>query len=213
MTSLILKAIYETLGMVGVSTLFSLLLGLPLALCLNVTSGGGLCPHKGLYQGAGFLINAIRSIPYIILTILILPMTKFLVGTSLGMWAAVVPLSLAGALLVARMAEDSLRQVPRGLVEVGLAAGATHLQIIRTVILPEAMPTIVAGATTVIINLIGFSAMAGTVGGGGLGALAIQYGYNRYDVELIFIIVVILIVLVQSVQMIGDRLVSRMTRV
>lgn len=212
MTSLILRSFYETLCMVCVSTFFSLLIGLPLSLWLNVTAEGGLSPHKGIYQGVGAVINAIRSIPYVILTILILPFTKLLVGTSIGTWAVVVPLSIAGGLLVARMAEDALRQVPQGLIEVGLAAGASHWQIIRSVILPEALPVIVAGSTTIIINLIGFSAMAGAVGGGGLGNLALTYGYQRYDVKLMLIIVAILIVLVQGVQMIGDKIVSRLIK-
>lgn len=212
MTELILKSFFETLGMVFTSTFFSLVFGLPLALMLNLTGKGGLRQHKYLYQLCGFLINAARSIPYIILTILILPFTKFIVGTSIGMWGAVVPLTLAGLLLIARVGEDALRQVPQSLIEVGLAAGATHRQIIRTILFPEALPTLISGITTVMINLIGFSAMAGTVGGGGLGDLAIRYGYQRYDVTLVFIIVAILILMVQCVQMSGDALVKRLSR-
>lgn len=212
MTDLILKALYETLGMVIASAGISLVLGIPLAIWLNLTGQGGLRQNKYLYQFSGLVVNALRSIPYIILTVLILPLTKVLVGTSIGMWAAVVPLSIAGLLLVARVAEDALRQVPSGLIEVGLAAGATHRQIIGSIILPEALPTLIAGCTTVIINLIGFSAMAGAVGGGGLGDLAIRYGYQRNDIQVVLIIVAILIVIVQGVQMIGDRLVSRLSK-
>lgn len=212
MTDLVIKSLLETLGMVFTSTFFSLVLGLPLALVLNLTGKGGLYQHKHLYQFSGFIINAARSIPYIILTIFILPLTKLLAGTSIGMWAAVVPLTLAGLLLIARMGEEALRQVPKGLVEVGLAAGATRSQIIRTILFPEALPTLIAGSTTVIINLIGFSAMAGTVGGGGLGDLAIRYGYQRYDIELVFIIVGILILLVQCLQMLGDSFVKRLSK-
>ena len=212
MTDLILKALYETIGMVVTSAGISLILGIPLAIWLNLTGQGGLLQSKGLYQISGVIVNALRSIPYIILTVLILPLTKLLVGTSIGMWAAVVPLSIAGLLLVARVAEDALRQVPSGLIEVGLAAGATNRQIIGSIIIPEALPALIAGCTTIIINLIGFSAMAGAVGGGGLGDLAIRYGYQRNDMEIVLIIVTILIVIVQAVQMIGDRLVVRLSK-
>jgi D-methionine transport system permease protein len=212
MTDLILKALYETIGMVVTSAGISLMLGIPLAIWLNLTGPKGLLQSKGLYQTSGLIVNALRSIPYIILTVLILPLTKLLVGTSIGMWAAVVPLSIAGLLLVARVAEDALRQVPNGLIEVGLSAGATHRQIIRSIILPEALPALIAGCTTIIINLIGFSAMAGAVGGGGLGDLAIRYGYQRNDMGIVLIIVAILIVIVQAVQMVGDRLVSRLLK-
>lgn len=212
MTDLILKALYETIGMVVTSAGISLMLGIPLAIWLNLTGPKGLLQSKGLYQTSGLIVNALRSIPYIILTVLILPLTKLLVGTSIGMWAAVVPLSIAGLLLVARVAEDALRQVPNGLIEVGLSAGATHRQIIGSIILPEALPALIAGCTTIIINLIGFSAMAGAVGGGGLGDLAIRYGYQRNDMGIVLIIVAILIVIVQAVQMVGDRLVSRLLK-
>lgn len=212
MTDLILKALYETIGMVVASTGISLLLGIPLAIWLNLTGPDGLWKSNGLYQVSGLIVNALRSIPYIILTVLILPLTKFLVGTSIGMWAAVVPLSIAGLLLVARIAEDALRQIPYGLIEVGLAAGATNRQIIGSIIIPEALPALIAGCTTIIINLVGFSAMAGAVGGGGLGDLAIRYGYQRNDMQIVLIIVAILIVIVQVVQMIGDHLVARLSK-
>lgn len=212
MTDLILKSLYETLGMVVTSAGISLLLGIPLAIWLNITSKGGIYEQKGLYQISGLLINAFRSIPYIILTVLILPLTKLLVGTSIGMWAAVVPLSFAGILLVARVGEEALRQVPRDLIEVGHAAGATRWQIISTILMPEALPALVAGCTTILINLIGFSAMAGAVGGGGLGDLAIRYGYQRNDLNTVLIIVILLIVLVQMVQMLGDQLVNRLKK-
>jgi D-methionine transport system permease protein len=212
MSDLILKSLYETLGMVSVSTLISLLVGMPLAIWLNLTGKGGLSQNRVFYQGSGFIINALRSIPYIILTVLILPLTRMLVGTSIGMWAAVVPLSLAGVLLISRTAEEALRQVPYGLIEVGRAAGASHWQIIRTVIVPEALPNLVSGCTTVMINLIGFSAMAGAVGGGGLGDLAIRYGYQRNNMGVVLIIVALLIGIVQLVQMAGDRLISYLSK-
>ena len=176
-----------------------------------VTAKGGLYQHPLLCHLTNFLVNAIRSIPYIILTVVMMPLTRILVGTSIGTWAAIVPLSLAGLLLVARAAEEAMRQVPQGLLEVGLAAGASRLQIIRSVLVPESLPSLMAGVTTVIVNIIGFSAMAGAVGGGGLGDLAIRYGYQRYDIQLVLMIVVILIAMVQLVQGVGNALVRRMT--
>ncbi len=211
MLELLIQSFYETILMVTAASLFSILLGVPLALLLVVTTKGGLYQHPLLCHFTNFLVNAIRSIPYIILTVVIMPFTRVLVGTSIGTWAAVVPLTIAGLLLVARAAEEAMRQVPQGLLEVGLAAGASKLQIIRRVLLPESLPSLMAGVTTVIVNIIGFSAMAGAVGGGGLGDLAIRYGYQRYDLQLVLIIVVILIVMVQLVQVIGNGLVRRMT--
>ncbi|WP_032112380.1 methionine ABC transporter permease [Candidatus Paracaedibacter symbiosus] len=212
MLDLLLNSLYETLLMVSASSFFSILLGVPLALLLVVTSKGGLYPHAFLCHMANFMVNAVRSIPYIILTVLIMPFTRLLVGTSIGTWAAIVPLSIAGLLLVARVAEEAMRQVPRGLIEVGLAAGASRWQIIQSILLSEAMPSLMAGVTTVIVNIIGFSAMAGAVGGGGLGDLAIRYGYQRYDLQLVLIIVLILIAMVQLVQVVGNRIVRRMSK-
>jgi len=212
MVDLLLNSLCETLGMVSVASFFSIFLGIPLALLLVVTSKGGLYYHPVVCHVANFLVNAIRSIPYIILTVLIMPFTRLLVGTSIGTSAAIVPLTIAGALLVARVAEEAMRQVPRGLIEVGLAAGASRTQIIRTILLPESLPGCVAGITTVIVNVIGFSAMAGAVGGGGLGDLAIRYGYQRYDLQLVLIIVLILIAMVQFVQVMGNTLARRITK-
>jgi D-methionine transport system permease protein len=160
----------------------------------------------------GGCVNAIRSIPYIILVVLLMPVTRLIVGSSIGTLAAIIPLSLAGTLLIARMVEDSLRNVPQELVEVGLAMGASKRQIITKILLYEAMPSITAGITTVLINLIGFSAMAGTVGGGGLGDLAIRYGYQRYDLSLMGVIVVVLVILVQGIQMVGDFISRKLSK-
>lgn len=212
MIDLVLKAFYETLGMVGVSSCVSVLFGIPLAVWLNATSRGGVFENVGLHLISGVIINAFRSIPYIILTVMILPLTKILAGTSIGMWAAVVPLSLAGILLVARMGEEALRQIPEGLMEVGYASGASRWQIISTILFPEALPVLVAGTTTIIINIVGFSAMAGAVGGGGLGDLAIRYGYQRNEMEIVLVIVLILIVLVQLLQSTGDYFVRRLQK-
>lgn len=204
MTSLLLQSFLETILMVGVSAIISTLVGIPLAISLSITAPSGLSPHPWINHVLGGCVNAIRSIPYIILVVLLMPLTRIMVGSSIGTLAAIIPLSLAGALLVTRMVEDSLRGVNHELIEVGLAMGASKRQIVIKILLYEAMPSITAGITTVLINLIGFSAMAGAVGGGGLGDLAIRYGYQRYDFSLMMIIVIILITLVQCIQMIGD---------
>jgi len=212
MTSLLLQSLLETILMVGASAIASILVGVPLAILLSMTAPNGLYPHTWINHTLGGCVNAIRSIPYIILVVLLMPITRILVGSSIGTLAAIIPLSLAGALLVARMVEDSLRNIKQELIEVGLAMGASKRQIITKILLFEAMPSITAGITTVLINLIGFSAMAGAVGGGGLGDLAIRYGYQRYDFTLMMIIVVILIVLVQSLQMIGDFISRKLSK-
>lgn len=212
MTYLFLQSTYETILMVVVSIIIGVAAGVPLAVILSITVPGGLWECRWLNQVAGFLVNAARSIPYIILAFLLMPVTKVLVGSTIGTMAAIIPLSLAAVLLIARVVEDSLRSLPRGLMEVGLAMGATNKQIINKILLAEALPSIVSGVTMVTINVIGFSAMAGTVGGGGLGDLAIRHGYQRYDVGLIFLIVLVLIVMVQAVQMLGDYLTRKLMR-
>lgn len=212
MTSLLLQSLFETILMVGFSAIVSILVGIPLAVLLTITAQDGLYPHTWINHALGGFVNAIRSIPYIILVVLLMPLTRILVGTSIGTLAAIIPLSLAGALLVTRMVEESLRNIKRDLIEVGLAMGASKRHIITKILLYEAMPSITAGFTTVLINLIGFSAMAGAVGGGGLGDLAIRYGYQRYDLTLMIIIVVILVVLVQGIQMVGDYISRRLSK-
>jgi len=198
--------------MVGASALISIIVGVPIAIVLCLTAPGGLYPHRWINHALSGIVNAIRSIPYIILVVLLMPTTRIIVGSSIGTLAAIIPLSLAGALLVARMVEDSLRNIESDLIEVGLAMGASKRQIITKILLSEALPSITAGITTVLINLIGFSAMAGAVGGGGLGDLAIRYGYQRYDFTLMMIIVVILVILVQAIQMVGDTLSRKLSK-
>lgn len=212
MTALLLQSFFETILMVSASAFLSIAVGVPLAVLLTITAPNGLYPHRWINHILGGCVNAIRSIPYIILVVLMMPMTRFLVGSSIGTLAAIIPLSLAGALIVARMVEDSLRNIRHELIEVGLAMGATKRQIITKILLYEAMPSMTAGITTVLINLIGFSAMAGAVGGGGLGDLAIRYGYQRYDLTLMVIIVIILVTLVQGIQMIGDYISRRLSK-
>jgi D-methionine transport system permease protein len=204
MIPLLFHSLLETILMVGSSAILSILIGIPLAVLLSITAPNGLCPQQWVNHILSGCVNAIRSIPYIILVVLLMPVARLIVGSSIGTLAAIIPLSLAGALLVARMVEDSLRSIQQELIEVGLAMGASKRQIITKILLYEAMPSIAAGITTVLINLIGFSAMAGAVGGGGLGDLAIRYGYQRYDLTLMMIIVIILVILVQGIQMIGD---------
>jgi len=212
MTEILLESTLETFIMLGVSTLVGILLGLPLGVLLHMTDRGGLSSNRALNLGVGFIINGIRSIPYIILVIALIPLTRLLVGSSIGTMAASVPLSIAAVMLIVRIVEDSLRTVPYGLVEAALSMGATRMQIVRKILIPEALPGIVSGATLVIISLIGFSAMAGAVGGGGLGDLAIRYGYQRYNTEIIIEVVVILIVMVQLVQVAGDRLSKKLRK-
>lgn len=211
MIDLLLQATGETLVMIFVSTFVGLLGGLPLAALLFTSSQGGLHEQPALHKITGFLINGIRSVPYIILVIALLPLTRFIAGSSLGTGAACVPLSIASIMLIARVGEEAFRSVPKGLIEAAQAMGAKRLQIIMKVIFPESLPSLIGGLTLVIISLIGFSAMAGAVGGGGLGDLAIRYGYQRYQMDIIYQIVFILVVMVQGIQMLGDYLVRRLT--
>jgi len=212
MTHLLWQSFCETVLMVGISSVLAVFLGGALGIILNVTGPNGLYSHPWLYRALSFWVNVVRSIPYVILTVLMIPITRVLVGSSIGTGAAIIPLTVAGLLLIARSIEDALREVPQGLLDVGLACGATRRQVVWKILLPEALPAVAASITLVTINIIGFSAMAGAVGGGGLGDLAIHYGYQRYDLELLFYIVVALVVLVQIMQTVGDTLVKRLRK-
>jgi D-methionine transport system permease protein len=212
MTTLFIQAFWESCLMIGSASLISLIIGLPLGVALNMLSDRGLRPRRACYKGISFLVSSVRSIPYIILTVLLIPITRALVGSSIGTWAAVVPLSLAGTLLLGRAVEESLWQIPIEKIEFGKAAGATNWQIIRFILLPEALPSLISNGTTVVIALIGLSAMAGVVGGGGLGDLAIRYGYQRYNFEFLFVIVISLIMMVHTTQEIGNFLVKKTTK-
>lgn len=165
----------------------------------------GLQPKPRLYRALSFGVNSVRSVPYIILIVLLIPFTRLLVGSSIGTLAAIVPLSLAAILLIARATEDTFKIIPKGLIEMGLSLGASRHQIVAKIIFPEALPSLIDQISSITITLIGFSAMAGTVGGGGLGDLAIRYGYQRYDIAFMVIIVFVLLALVQIVQLIGNR--------
>ena len=206
MLPLLTKALGETVYMVVVSMIVASLIGIPLGVLLATTAKGQILECMPLNRAIGAVVNALRSIPFIILMVAIIPFTRFIVGTSIGTTAAMVPLVLASIPFIGRQVETSLREVPAGLVEAALSMGATPLQIVRRVLLPEAMPSIVAQLTTVIIALVGESAMAGAIGGGGLGDLAIRYGYQRFRPDIMIATVIILIVLVQIVQFLGNRL-------
>lgn len=204
MSNEILNAFLETCFMVFFSGLFSFLIGLPLGIILCITQKGHLWEHPHLNRILGAIINATRSVPFIILMIAVIPLTRWLVGSSIQIKAIIVPLTLAAAPFFARTAEVALNKVPAGLIEAGKAMGATRLQIIRKILIPEGMSGIVSGLTLTVVNLVGYSAMAGFNGSGGLGKLAIDYGFYRYDTEIVLITVLIMIVLVQCLQSLGD---------
>ncbi|SMP61215.1 methionine ABC transporter permease [Noviherbaspirillum suwonense] len=209
MLDLYINAALQTLGMVTVSALFSALFGLLLALVLVTTGPGDLYASPLANRVIGNIVNVFRSIPFIILLVVLLPFTRLVVGTTIGVWAAVVPLSIAGTPFFARIAEVSLREVDRGLIEAAQAMGALRWHVVRHVLLPEALPGIVSGLTITVVAMIGSSAMAGAVGAGGLGDLAIRYGYQRFNTELMFAVLVGLVVLVTFVQAAGDRISRR----
>lgn len=203
---LLMKALGETVYMVAVSMFIASLFGIPLGVLLYTTNKGQILENLTLNRIIGSIVNAIRSIPFIILMVAIIPLTRLIVGSAIGTTAAIVPLVIASIPFIGRQVETSLMEVPNGLVEAALSMGATPVQIISKVLLPEAMPSIAAQLTTVIIALVGESAMAGAIGGGGLGDLAIRYGYQRFRPEVMLATVIILIVLVQLVQFVGNTL-------
>ena len=206
MLPLLTKALGETAYMVAVSMFIASVLGIPLGVLLYATDKGQILESPNINKVIGTIVNAIRSIPFIILMVAIIPLTRLLVGSAIGTTAAMVPLVIASIPFIGRQVETSLKEVPYGLIEAALSMGATPFQIIWRVLLPEAMASIVAQLTTVVISLVGESAMAGAIGGGGLGDLAIRYGYQRFRPEVMLATVVILIILVQAVQFAGGRL-------
>jgi D-methionine transport system permease protein len=201
----------ETAMMVFSATAVAVLFGLPLALGLVLTGKGGLAESGWLNRPLGFLINAIRSVPFIILMVAIIPLTRLLAGTSIGTGAAIVPLSLAATAFVARLFETALADVDPGLIEAAEAMGATRGQIVTKVLIPEAAPGLIAAITVTLVSLVGYSAMAGAIGGGGLGDLGIRFGYQRFMPEVMAVVVVLLIVVVQGLQSAGDALVRRLS--
>lgn len=212
MIDLLFQGLLETLWMVGVSGGLATLLGVPLGVLLVVTGPGHILPRPGVNMVVGAVANVVRSTPFIILLVAIIPATRLIVGTSIGTAAAIVPLTLAAIPFVGRITEAALREVDSGLIEAAEAMGATPLQIVVKVLLPEAMPGIVAGLTITVVSLINYSAMAGAVGGGGLGDIGIRYGYQRFLPEVMIAVIVVLIVLVQAVQSSGDLLARRLNK-
>ncbi len=205
-------AFFETLYMVGIAVLVAILIGMPLGILLYVTDEGLFLENRVVKSAAGVMTNLVRSIPFIILLVFLLPFTKWLIGTQIGPTAASVPLSVAAIPFFARIVESSAREIDRGVIEAAISVGASPWTIIREVILPEARPGIVSGLTITMISLVGYSAMAGTVGGGGIGDLAIRYGYYRYDNVIMYTTVIVLIVLVQVIQFSGDYLAKRVNK-
>ena len=206
---LILQSTLQTLQMVFFSTLFSILLGLPLGILLCVTrpeEHGGIMPKPVLNSILDKIVNVLRSFPFIILMIILFPLSRLLVGTTIGTTATIVPLSIAAAPFAARVIETSLKEVDTGVVQAARSMGSTNSQIIFKVMIPEAMPSLVSGVTLTIINLVGYSAMAGAIGGGGLGDLAIRYGYQRTRTDVMIVAVVIILVLVELIQFIGNKI-------
>ncbi|WP_062226883.1 methionine ABC transporter permease [Aureimonas frigidaquae] len=206
----LLRATQETLLMTGASGLASLIFGLPLGLVLTLTDRGGIMRSRSVNWLLGGLVNAFRSVPFIILLVALIPFTRLVVGTSLGTWAAIVPLSVAAIPYYARMAEVSLREVDPNLVEAARAMGATRWTIVREVLVPEALPGLVAGFVVTLVTLVGATAVAGAIGAGGLGDLAIRYGYQRFQTDVMIAVVALLVAMVWLLQWGGDRLVARL---
>lgn len=200
--------LWNTIYMVAVSAFFAVLIGLPIGVILTITDKGHIKENVTLYKVLETIVNIGRSFPFAILMVALIPFTRWLVGTSLGTSAAIVPLTVAAAPFVARLIEASLKEVDHHILEAALVMGSNTRQIITKVLLQEALPSILSGITLTIVNLIGYSAMAGLIGGGGLGQVAIQYGYNRFNTFIMVVTVILLILLVQGVQWIGNRMVK-----
>ncbi|CEA06566.1 binding-protein-dependent transport system inner membrane protein [Pseudomonas saudimassiliensis] len=205
-------ATLDTLLMLGGSLFFTVLLGLPLGILLFLTGPRQMFQRNGLYAALSLLVNALRSLPFIILLIVMIPFTKLITGTSLGVAGAIPPLVVGATPFFARLVETALREVDRGIIEATQAMGASTRQIITRALLPEARPGIIAAVTVIAITLVSYTAMAGVVGGGGLGDLAIRYGYQRFQTDVMIVTVVLLLVLVQILQSVGDRLVVHYSR-
>ena len=207
--SMIWTSTLETLYMVFFSTLFSLIIGFPIGILLTITKEGNILERPKLNKVLDFVINTLRSFPFIILMILLFPLSRIVVGTTIGRTAAIVPLSISAAPFVARMIEGALNEVDKGLIEASSSMGANNWTIIFKVMIPETMPHIIHGITVTVISLIGFSAMAGTIGAGGLGDLAIRFGYQRFKTDIMVYAVIVIIIVVQILQSLGNYLVYR----
>lgn len=209
---MILNGILETLYMTVVSTLFGYVFGLPMGVLLCISDKDGLKPHPVLYKILDFIANIVRSVPFLILLILLIPFTRFLLGKSYGSTATIVPLTVAAIPFIARMVESSLKEVDNGVVEAARAMGEGTMRIILRVLLVEARTSLITGATIAIGTILGYSAMAGAVGGGGLGDIAVRYGYYRYQTDIMIVTVILLIVIVQIFQSVGMLIANRLDR-
>lgn len=210
--NMIVWSTVDTLTMVGLSGFFGTLIGLPLGIFLATSRANELFPAPVANRIVGLVVNATRSTPFIILVVAIVPLTRLIAGTSIGTAAATVPLTIAAIPFIARVIEGAIREVDQGLIEAARAFGATPLQIVRKVLLPEALPAVTLALTLTAVSLLGYSAMVGAVGGGGLGDLGIRYGYQRFMPDVMLTVVLVLIALVQSVQTIGDTIARRLDR-
>jgi len=209
---LLLTGTIDTLVMVGVSSFIAFLIGLPIALILVSTADFGIFPSKKVNQSLGWVINITRSVPFLILMVALIPFTRWIIGTSYGVLAAIVPLTIAAIPFFARIAEVSLREVDQGLIEAAQAMGCNRKQILWHVLLPEALPGIVAGFTVTIVTMISSSAIAGAIGAGGLGDIAYRYGYQRFDMQVMLAVILVLIVLVILVQSTGDHIAKQLDK-
>jgi D-methionine transport system permease protein len=205
--SLLLPAFGQTMAMVGIVMAIVVVLGLPLGVLIFNTSRRGLMPHPELHASVSWIANLGRSLPFLVLMATIIPFTRIIVGTTIGIKAAIIPMSIAGIAFFARLVENAIREIPRERLDVGLAAGASRLQVITTIQLTEGLPGIAAGLSLNIIAMIEYSAIAGAIGAGGLGYLAVNYGYEQFDNQIMISCIVLLVVLVQVVQFTGDRVV------
>ena len=208
----LIQATQDTLWMVGISTLFTILIGLPLGILLVATDKGGLFAAPLIYHILGIIVNIGRSLPFIILMVAITPFTRLITGTTIGTSAAIVPLTVAAIPFFSRVAESSLREVDQGVVEAARAMGCNNWQIIQKVLIPEAFPSLLLGVTITIISILGYSAIAGAIGGGGLGDLAIRYGYQRFETGVMITTVILLVILVQIMQWLGNLLANKLAR-
>jgi D-methionine transport system permease protein len=200
----------ETIYMTLMSTLFACILGFPLGTYLYCASPAGLTPRRLAYTVLSRIVNLFRSLPFIILMVLLIPLSRFVVGTSIGPTAAIIPLSIAAAPFVARVTESALQEIDAGVIIAARAMGSTNFQIIRKVLIPESLPSLVSALALTVINLIGYSAMAGAIGGGGLGTLAINYGYYRFRMDITLGAVIIILLLVEGVQLLGTAISRRL---
>ena len=212
MFDMMLIGLGETLYMVLFSTLLAYILGLPMGVALVLTDTGGITPRPLFHKVLGAVINLVRSAPFIILLIAVIPFTRFVVGTTLGPTAVVVPLVIGSAPFIARLVESSIQEVDRGVIEAAQSMGASPKDIVFKVMLPEARPSLIVGSTIAITTILGYSAMSGFVGGGGLGDIAIRYGYNRYQTDIMFITLIILVILVQIFQEAGMKIAKKIDK-